>query len=371
VKVAKQSSEFAQIGNLATRPTLAQEYRSRTALGVNQRLAVGDWDATNPLGVLHVKHRLTFSAAVAAAALSLAACAPDQMGDASPSASPGSATAQPDAGAIATVEPNAALEAMQWIDNGDDVAPDLEATAPFDFTEAGSRLISDGSGDAIAAGQLLALDYVTVSGVDGATQESTYDTGTPAQLQFVSGQIAVAIEDVLKDAHVGADFLYAVPGQGAGGVVMLITVAGAVPGTAQGTAEDPVAGLPEVTLADNGAPSVRYPSTTIPDGLIAQNLITGSGPVVEDGQSVTVHYTGWVWNGDQFDSSWDAATPATFTLTSGSLIEGWVQGLVGKTVGSQVLLVIPPELGYGAEGSGDTIPGDATLVFVVDILAAS
>ena len=96
----------------------------------------------------------------------------------------------------------------------------------------------------------------------------------------------------------------------------------------------------------------------------------GDGPAVEEGDTVTVHYTGWLWDGTQFDSSWDKGSPATFTLADGQLIDGWVQGLAGQTVGSQVLLVIPPELGYGADGN-DTIPGGSTLVFVVDILAAS
>lgn len=333
------------------------------------RFVVGDWGVTNTLGVLHVKHRLIFPAALAAAALSLAACAPSSTNDASASLSP---SAPPSADAIAAVEPDAALEAMNWIDNGDGAAPDLEATTPVNFTVSGARLISDGDGDPIEAGQLLALDYVIKSGTDGSTLYSTYDNGSPEQVQYITGQIDPAIEAVLKGAHVGTDFLYAVPDQGQGANIMMVTVSGVsdVLDRAEGTAVAPVDGLPKVTLDADGAPSVTYPST-IPDGLVAQDLITGDGPVVQDGQSVTVHYTGWLWDGDKFDSSWDRSAPSTFTLTSGQLIDGWVQGLVGKTVGSQVLLVVPPELGYGDQGQGDTIPGGSTLVFVVDILAAN
>jgi peptidylprolyl isomerase len=336
---------------------------------VNQRLTVGQWGVTDPLGVLHVKHRLALSAALAAAALSLAACAPSQSEGASPSPS----TAQPTAGATTAVEPDAALEAMNWIDNGDGVAPDLEATTPVDFTASGARLIADGSGDLINEGQMLALDYVIKSGVDGSTLYSTYDNGSAEQVQYITGEIDPVIEALLEGAHVGTDFLYAVPDQGEGASIMMVTISSVIDvlDRAEGTAVAPVAGLPKVALAADGAPSVTYPSTDLPDGLVAQDLITGSGPVVEDGQNVTVHYTGWVFDGDSFDSSWDRGAPSTFVLTSGGLIEGWVEGLVGKTVGSQVLLVIPPELGYGDEGSGETIPGGATLVFVVDILAAS
>lgn len=319
-----------------------------------------------------MKHRFAFSAVLAAAALTLAACAPNEENAASPGAS-SSVSPSASAGAVAAVDPNDALDAMTWIDNGDGAAPGVDFTAPVDFTESGARMVSDGEGDAISEGQMLSLDYVMVSGTDGSTTYSTYDAGAPEQVQLISGQIDPAIEDVLKSAHVGATFFYLVPGQGQGASIMLVTVADAndVLDRAEGTAVDPVEGLPKVTLADDGAPSVTYPTTDIPDGLISQDLITGIGPKVEEGQTVTVHYTGWLWNGDKFDSSWDRGAPATFTFATGQLIDGWVQGLAGKTVGSQVLLVVPPELGYGDAGQGEAIPGGSTLVFVVDILAAN
>jgi FKBP-type peptidyl-prolyl cis-trans isomerase len=103
--------------------------------------------------------------------------------------------------------------------------------------------------------------------------------------------------------------------------------------------------------------------------LVAQPLIKGDGIVVAEGQTVIVHYTGWLWDGAMFDSSWNRGSPATITLETGQLIDGWVQGLVGQTVGSQVLLIVPPELAYGDTTQG-SIPAGSTLVFVVDILAA-
>ena len=312
-----------------------------------------------------MKHRLAISAAFAAAVLSLAACAPSQDLTASPSAS-ADAT-------ITAVEPSAALEAMSWIDNGDDAAPGLEATTPVDFTATGALLVGDGDGAALEDGQMLALSYVVFSGTDGSTVYSTYDADAPEQVQLLEAQIDPVLWTAFSGAHVGARVLYAVPGSGSDAAIMAVTVSSVseVLSRAEGTAVDAVDGLPVVTLAEDGTPSTTYPTTDLPDGLVSQNLIDGAGAVVEDGQSVTVHYTGWLWNGDQFDSSWDRGAPSTFTLTAGSLIDGWVDGLVGKTVGSQVLLVIPPELGYGDDGSGDTIPGGSTLVFVVDILAAS
>ena len=100
-------------------------------------------------------------------------------------------------------------------------------------------------------------------------------------------------------------------------------------------------------------------------------IAVGEGPsgiAVQTGQTLTVQYTGWLWDGTKFDSSWSTGSPATFKLDTGSVIAGWVEGLTGQTIGSQVLLVIPPAEGYGDKAQG-SIPANSTLVFVIDILA--
>ena len=96
-------------------------------------------------------------------------------------------------------------------------------------------------------------------------------------------------------------------------------------------------------------------------------------PVVTAGQTISVHYTGVVYDGGkQFDSSWDRGQPADFVIGKGQVIAGWDEGLVGQTVGSQVLLVVPPDKGYGADGQPAAgIKGTDTMVFVVDILGAA
>lgn len=99
-------------------------------------------------------------------------------------------------------------------------------------------------------------------------------------------------------------------------------------------------------------------------------LEPGSGPAIVEGQSITVHYAGWLWEGAKFDASWDRGEPISFPIARGSLIEGWVAGLVGQPVGSKVLLVIPPEMGYGNRPVGPIPPG-STLVFAIDVLDAS
>jgi peptidylprolyl isomerase len=134
----------------------------------------------------------------------------------------------------------------------------------------------------------------------------------------------------------------------------------------------PVAGQPTVALDPSGAPTITMPGGDPPTTLVTQPLITGTGAPVASGQSITVHYTGALWaTGKVFDSSWTRGEPTSFPIGTGGVIKGWDQGLIGQTVGSQVLLVIPPDLGYGASGAPDAgISGTDTLVFVVDILDA-
>lgn len=320
-----------------------------------------------------MKHRLILSAALAAAALSLSACTPSDIVDASDATSAPTAAATDTYTAIDGVEPGAALADMTWIDNGTDAEPGVEFTSPINFTETGGRLVADGDGAALTDGQVLTLDVVQFSGTDGTVGSSTYTDGVGAPASLDAATFDPVLYDLLVTAHVGARLLYAVPDQGTGAAVVAFVVSSAtdVLARAEGTAVDAVAGLPTVTLDADGKPSVDMTGATKPAELVSQDLITGSGTTVAEGQSLTVHYTGWLWDGTQFDSSWDSGTKATFTFATGQLIDGWVQGLTGKTVGSQVLLVIPPELGYGDTDQGDTIPAGSTLVFVVDILAAS
>ncbi|MBN4665031.1 FKBP-type peptidyl-prolyl cis-trans isomerase [Pandoraea nosoerga] len=107
---------------------------------------------------------------------------------------------------------------------------------------------------------------------------------------------------------------------------------------------------------------------TTDSGLQYDDLQVGDGAEATPGKTVTVHYTGWLTDGQKFDSSKDRNDPFAFVLGGGMVIRGWDEGVAGMKVGGKRKLVIPPELGYGARGAGGVIPPNATLVFEVELL---
>jgi FKBP-type peptidyl-prolyl cis-trans isomerase FkpA len=109
-------------------------------------------------------------------------------------------------------------------------------------------------------------------------------------------------------------------------------------------------------------------ANTTPSGLIIEDVTIGDGPLASAGQRVTVHYTGWLEDGEKFDSSKDRDEPFDFSLGGGRVIKGWDEGVQGMKVGGTRKLTIPPALGYGARGAGGVIPPNATLVFEVELL---
>ncbi|MBL3527431.1 MAG: FKBP-type peptidyl-prolyl cis-trans isomerase [gamma proteobacterium endosymbiont of Lamellibrachia anaximandri] len=106
-------------------------------------------------------------------------------------------------------------------------------------------------------------------------------------------------------------------------------------------------------------------------GLKYDDLVEGDGEVAAAGQTVSVHYTGWLTDGSKFDSSVDRNEPFSFSLGRGMVIRGWDEGVAGMKVGGKRKLTIPSQLGYGAAGAGGVIPPNATLVFDVELLSVN
>jgi peptidylprolyl isomerase len=159
------------------------------------------------------------------------------------------------------------------------------------------------------------------------------------------------------------------PGQGA--TVEAVTT------TAAATTATSTTAAATITTPSSGPlstqPTIAKPSGAAPKKLVTKDLITGTGATAKAGDEITVNYVGELYsNGKIFDSSWSRKmTFGPFQLGAGAVIKGWDQGLVGMKVGGRRELIIPPSLGYGAAGSGSTIPKNATLIFDVDLLGVS
>jgi len=267
--------------------------------------------------------------------------------------------------------------------------PAVKVPVPFSVTKTDRKVLKSGDGAVVADGQRVSINYVGINGTDGKEFDTSFGKTEKASFTMDPNLFMKGLVTGLQGTTVGSRVLIAVPPKdayGAQGVpsagigptdtlvfVIDVTSANNVLKRATGTAVKPKAGLPTVKLDKDGKPKITLPSGAPPAKLTSQVLIQGKGPKVTKGQSITVHYTGIVWpGGKQFDSSWDRKSPATFYIGVGRVIAGWDEGIVGQAVGSQLLLVIPPDKGYGAGGNASAgIKGTDTLVFVIDILDAS
>ncbi|GIG53680.1 FKBP-type peptidyl-prolyl cis-trans isomerase [Demequina activiva] len=335
-----------------------------------------------------MKKTLPIVASAAAATLALAGCASGTAeGDptTSPTTSPtgGVSAVSYDCAAIAeggegfgSDEDVAVLAGLEWC-VGDDDSAKVQSPEPSSVSATATLVVDAGDGEAIEVGKAVTLDYTITSGADGTVLYSTYTEDAAETLILDETTLDPALLSAFTATSEGGEIVFASldataqdPAEATVYMAIRVTEVSAPLSAAEGEEVEPAAGLPVITIDEDGKPQVAFDGAEKPSELVVQPLITGDGDTLEEGDTAVVHYTGWVWDGEQFDSSWDRGAPASFPFVTGGLIDGWIQGLAGQTVGSRVLLVIPPELGYGEAGSGDAIPGDSTLVFVVDILAA-
>ena len=147
-------------------------------------------------------------------------------------------------------------------------------------------------------------------------------------------------------------------------MLVLATLLTALPLAGAIAAEAPKAPAKEKTMEK----PAEAKEVTTATGLKYVDAKVGEGEEAKAGQTVSVHYTGWLTNGTKFDSSVDRSKPFSFHLGAGEVIRGWDEGVAGMKVGGKRKLRIPADLGYGARGAGGVIPPNATLVFEVELL---
>ena len=260
--------------------------------------------------------------------------------------------------------------------------PDVEIYTPLSVPELAYEDVVTGDGTAITTeNQLMVID---VAVFNGATGEPIIATPYDGDLSRVTStaqwtQTFPGFEDALDCATEGSRIAIAMTqddlGEGMAGrfeldegdsLVTVVDVRKVYLAAADGQNQfNSGFGLPSVVRAPDGRPGLIIPEGAPPTDLAIQTLKKGSGEKVTGEQPVRVHYTGVVWGEDEpFDTTWDAEAAS---LTLDAVVPGFAQALEGQTVGSQVMVVIPPDEGYGDEDQGP-IPGGSTLVFVIDIL---
>ena len=253
-----------------------------------------------------------------------------------------------------------------------------------------TKTLIQGSGPKLTSSQSLLGDFVLYdwSGKTHKLIGSTYSDGVPT---LFTGSLLPGLEKALEGQQVGSRVLAVIPPADAFGtagnsqigvgpkdtVVFVIDMVKSFDNSAGVTGTQTSNGggtLPTVTAGAAGkGPTITIPKTAAPKTLQVKTLIKGTGPVVKKGNYIVVQYTGVNYRtGKVFDSSWSRSAPFATVIGEGQVIPGWDTGLVGQTVGSRVLLVIPPKDGYGSAGSSSAgIKGTDTLVFAIDIISAS
>ncbi len=259
----------------------------------------------------------------------------------------------------------------------------------LDVSEAESEVLIQGDGEELTKDSAALYRFVIAKGADGKSVASNYADNDPQRMvvaeqpeqistavtgQKIGSRIAVAmpVKDLLGDQ--GAPQVGLAPEDDIVLVFDLIKAAQPPLDGPEGDKVAPPSDAPSVVEKDGDVTGLDFSDAPkkAPKDFQVIPLVEGSGKAISEGDDITVNYFGAVWGkGDTpFDESF-SGPPASFTLAKGSLIDGWVKGLTGVKAGSRVMLVIPPALGYGKEGSGDTIPGNSTLVFVIDVLGVN
>ena len=255
-----------------------------------------------------------------------------------------------------------------------------------------TKTLIQGTGAKLTSAEGMIGNYVAYdwSGTTSKLLSSTYTQGTPSM--FV-GPVITGVEQAIVGQKVGSRVLAVIPPadgfgstgasqEGIGATDTLVFVidiqstfnAVTVPGAQTYTGGG---ALPTVVApaSSTAGPTLKIPTkTTPPKTLQVKTVIKGKGAVVKKGDELAVQYNGYIWRtGQSFQSSWSTPNDAQpIEIGEGQVIPGWDTGLVGQTVGSRVLLVIPPADGYGSAGQAQAgIKGTDTLVFAVDILAAT
>lgn len=328
--------------------------------------------------------RPTRALIAAAAVLVLTACGGSPDPSASQSASP-SPSPSDSASPTASPTPTPTIPATSSLDGikvtGKRLeAPKVDFEKPLRIDQTRFEVLEAGSGPKAAADGMVTVHYYGVNGRTGKMFEESYTENMPKT--FALNGVVAGFKTGLTGQQSGSRVLIAMPGtdaydaspsSGPEGyeagdtlifVVDVLSVSVAEP---SGTTITPPAGLPTVS-AGTGKPTITIPSTAAPTKMVAQTLIEGTENKVAKGDSILARYVGYSWKtGKLVDDGFDSPSGGALSST----IPGWQTGLVGKPVGSRVLLVLPPADGFPKGSNNPPLEAGDTIVYVVDLLFAT
>ncbi|WP_061781734.1 FKBP-type peptidyl-prolyl cis-trans isomerase [Microbacterium hominis] len=289
----------------------------------------------------------------------------------------GCASASPSAAACHRgADPSGVLDTVSV--SGAEGTPEVTLSAPVyvDHTVAVDETV--GSGQRVTSDMQDVQFAITI--MSGSTGQKILTSGTQVTPLSKWREQYAGFADMMMCATEGSRIVGAVPASdlsdaaaqgwglsGSDAIVVAIDLQKVYLAAADGVPQyNDRRGMPSVVLAPDGTPGVIIPDTAPPTDLAVEVLKKGDGPAVGGTDSIRINYTGVTWADRKvFDSTWENGASAAVTLDA--VVPGFAQALDGQTVGSQILVVIPPALGYGDTASG-SIPAGSTLVFVIDIL---
>ncbi|CAN5407451.1 FKBP-type peptidyl-prolyl cis-trans isomerase [soil metagenome] len=321
--------------------------------------------------------RVAAVVAATALAIALAGCAGSSTATPTPSSSQSTVSA-------ACVTSGSVSDSVKV--TGDfNAAPNVTIDAPLKLSTTQRTVITAGSGPKAKPGSIVNVSFTLYNGTTGKTVTSTgYGAGRASAITVDASQVISGLAKTLNCSQKGTRVVGVLPASEAFGsagssqlgitanqvVVIVADVISLVATRATGEVQAPPAGLPTVTLASDGTPTLKIPSRyAAPTTTQIATLIKGSGAVVGATDTATIQYQGTLLRtGKIFDQTWGKSP---YTGPVNRFVTGFTKAIVGQTVGSQVIAVITPVDGYGTGGNSSAgITGTDTMIFVVDILAA-
>ncbi|WP_349898158.1 FKBP-type peptidyl-prolyl cis-trans isomerase [Parafrigoribacterium soli] len=263
-------------------------------------------------------------------------------------------------------------------------APKIDFPTPITSKTTQKTELIKGKGAELQPGQPVLFEATLLNGADGKVIDKTGYTEGAKNLLTLGQPDLSALSHGLECSRVGSRVVIATSDKAGaktggvkadgkpGSVIFVADITKAFLTKANGAPQASQSGMPEVVLAPNGRPGITVPQHSAPKKLKVNVLKAGDGKKITEGDTVVMKYTGVVWDdaSSVFDSTWTKNQAVMIKVAKDTVVAGFVKGLVGQKVGSQVLLVIPPKEGYGAKGQGE-VPANATIIFVVDILGIS